>query len=403
MSNLALQEAFDAQIASSRKSVEALNKQLTAKEDSQVAQDAADVRTASMVLAAMSKIRIPADGKNGKSGIDGFDGMDGIPGIDGIQGIRGFKGDKGATGITGAVGAKGVPGKDGRNAIDGIEGLKGETGIQGPTGKDGKDGVQGIKGLDGKSGIDGITGIDGKEGPRGQVGSVGPKGLDGSNGLSIPGTDGTNGVDGKAGKHGTDGKSGKDGLKGKEGARGKKGTEGVGIQDITTEGDDLKIKLSDGKVKTVSISPLTGKSRKGAAASLLPVSIQPAIKTPFNSSTSVLVSTNVQDAIVETVGKIQQSASGNLFPLGTAAGFLYTFNIYEDTHEADFVYNAGKQLISKSVVDTSNNVLYLVNFEYTGNILTLKSITDLVNTDSVDITFTYTDELLTRKSCTYIG
>ena len=106
---------------------------------------------------------------------------------------------------------------------DGIDGksIKGEKGdsIVGPAGKDGKS-VTGAKGIDGVHGKDGI----------GIVGAQGPVG-----------------VTGKAGKNAID------------------GINGVGIEDISVEGDSLVISMTSGEVKQISLSgkPILKQGRGG--------------------------------------------------------------------------------------------------------------------------------------------
>ena len=407
MGAVAIQEAFDAQIAASKSASKSLLKQLTAKEDIQAREDAADVRAASMILSAMSKIRIPEDGKDGN---DGHDGLDGIPGVDGIRGLTGTQGTQGKTGDTGK---QGIKGKDG---INGGLGSKGDTGEQGTAGEAGKDGLDG---RDGTNGTNGINGKDGAIGPRGEAGRDGTAGVDGTSLTNIKSTPlsyvftlsngsefsmpmpsplrGDNGKTGDVGAKGKEGKSGKDGLKGKEGTRGKKGSDGdtgVGIEDIVTEDGNLSIKLTDGKTKIVKLP-----SRGPGGAPVAPMDFQRAARVPYDNTASGLDATNVQEAL-DLV-----AAGGSTFPGGTVANFMTTFNSINDTHSARFVYNDGNQLISTSVVNESDDVLYLIDFTYETGVerpkLISKLITDMDIDDNVETVFEYTDGLLTRKLLTY--
>jgi len=410
MNNLALQEQFDAQIASSKRASQSLLKQLNAKEDAEAKERADDVKIASMVLLAMSKIPKPKDGKSGKNGTNGYDGVDGSNGTDGIRGAVGKTGVIGPVGKTGLKGDKGDAGLDGTL---GAKGTTGEQGTQGITGEAGKDG------LDGRDGTNGTNGIDGKAGATGECGEAGRDGIDGTSLVNIKSTPldyvftlsngneinmpmpsplrGDSGKTGDVGAKGREGKSGKDGLKGKEGTRGKKGADGdtgVGIEDIVAEDGNLSIKLTDGKTKTVKLP-----SRGPGGAPVAPMDFQRAARVPYDNTASGLGATNVQEAL-DLV-----AAGGSAFPEGTVANFMTTFNSINDTHSARFVYNAGNQLISTSVVNESDDVLYLIDFTYETGVerpkLINKLITDMNINDSVETVFEYTSGLLTRKLLTY--
>jgi hypothetical protein len=99
---------------------------------------------------------------------------------------------------------------------EGKQGRDGPVGPEGPTGRDGK------PGRDGRDGKDGLAGSQGEKGAKGDKGPVGPEG--------------------KAGKPGQDGKDGKE------------GTNGVGIADVKAYGNDLQIKLTDGRVHKFRVS-----------------------------------------------------------------------------------------------------------------------------------------------------
>ncbi len=290
MSKDILHSSLASQIGSSRKAVDDLYKQLNAKEDYEVKEGAEDVRIASIVLAAMSKIPIPKDGKNGVSG------KDGTRGINGARGFTGNTGDTGAPGKDGINGTDGIDGRDGKDGKDGI-GVSGTRGLDGTDGKDGKDGVDGAKGADGSNGLDGTNGVSGKDGLQGLPGKDGTNGIDGRDGL--------HGLEGKKGVHGSDGKKGKDGTNGKPGAKGsngKDGKDGRGIKDVTVDGSVLKFTLSDGKSKKVKLptsNVVTGRS----SGAVQPDTFQRAVRVPFDNTKVETDAVNVQDAVVEVILK----------------------------------------------------------------------------------------------------
>ena len=392
MNKETLDTSLTSQISSSKKAVDDLYKQLTAKEVAETKSDAEDVRIASIVLAAMSKIRIPQDGKNGLKGSNGIDGKNGVDGVDGIEGV------KGSTGLIGAIG------KDGKDGKDGI-GVEGSTGLDGKDGQDGKNGTDGTNGLDG---TDGIDGIDGKEGLNGTDGINGLNGADGKNGApGLRGNDGINGIDGSFGGDGRDGKkgtTGNDGKKGKDGARGHngskgergaKGDNGRGIDDISIDGATIKFKLTDGKSKKVTIPLAVG----GSGGPVPTTTFQRAQRVPYDNKSSGVAATNVQDALDLALA----ATGGPTFPPGTAQAFMYEFNLVNDTHSSSFVYNESKQLISTLVINDVEDVLYMLTFTYVTGVLVEKLITSMDAGDSVEFVFEYTDGLLTRKLLTYIA
>ena len=390
MNKETLHTSLASQISSSRKVIDDLYKQLTAKDVAEAKSDANDARIATMVVAAVSHIPKPKDGARGQDGAIGKDGINGKNGTNGVDGIDGIDGIKGDTGKAGASGRDGNDGKDGIG-VDGSIGSDGADGKDGVSGTNGVDGNDGLDGLDGKNGKDGTDGVDGTTGIDGKNGSDGLRGSDGINGLDgLAGKDGINGQNGLNGKAGV---KGKDGLKGKEGARGKKGDTGIGIKEVSIDGATLKFSLTDGKYKKVTL-PLT--QGKGGGP-VVPDSFQRASRVPYNNKNSGISAENVQEAI-DVVAQMQ---SGNPYPASTAHNFMYTFNSVHDTHSAKFVYNAGKLLISKSIVNISDDVLYLIDFTYTTGVLTSKLITDLGIGDSVETVFTYEDGLLTQKLLTY--
>ena len=391
-----IKQSLASQIGNNRKVVEDLYEQLTAKDRAKEKIESDDVRTASIVLAAMSKIPVPKNGTNGIDGIQGINGTNGLDGVDGIPGLDGMDGDKGDTGETGLTGKTGETGKDGITGVDGPIGIDGENGKDGATGSngsDGKDGINGLDGSNGKDGKDGSCGVDGKAGAPGLRGNDGINGVDGSNG-----SNGKDGRDGKKGTTGNDGRKGKDGLKGKVGSKGAKGDTGKGVADVLIEGSVLKFKLTDGVYKKVTLPIVAGSGSRGPVQ---PDSFQRAARVPFDNKGTTLKATNVQAVAVELESLIQQSSVGNPFPPNTAPNFLFTFNPYEDTYEATFDYDGNGALILKSIVDAVDVVIYTIEFGYTGTLLTTKTITDTTANDSVTITFVYTDGLLTGKTQVY--
>lgn len=386
--------AITEQLLSSRKSLDALTKQLNAKDVSEAKESEEYSRMATMVVAAVSKIPVPKDGKDGRNGMDGFDGNDGVDGVNGNHGKNGIDGK------TGPMGKTGKPGKDGKDGKDGIS-ITGDSGIAGMNGKDGEDGKDGLDGTNGKDGIqgndgkDGVAGKDGKDGLNGKDGAPGLRGNDGING--VDGIAGSDGRDGKTGKPGKDGVKGKDGYKGKVGPRGKQGDTGVGIDDVTIDGATLKFSLSNNKYKKVTL-PL----KQGGGAPIAPPPVQWARRTPVRETG--IVSQNVGEALVELNEKIVQSSTGNPFPPGTSESFMFNFNPYDETHDGSFDYDVDGKLISKTIETSAEVVLYTVTFSYNGSQLSGKTISDEVNNDSVTVVFNYDEaNRLINKTHTYNG
>lgn len=415
---------IQSQLAASRKVTEAFQAQLDArqaKEDEVLAQDAADVRTASMVLSAMSKIPVPKDGKNGRDA-DPVDyeviqeyvdaAVDALPkAIDGKRGPAGKPGKDAYTPVKGVDYYDGIAGKnaDDKAILDSVLAelaikskettaelakiLKEDTAFVGPMGPQGIQG-ESIKGDPGES-------ITGPQGPPGEsvVGDKGDKGDKGDAGESIIGPQGSPGytpVKGVDYHDGSDGKPGES-IKGKQGARGKKGdsgTDGVGIKNVYTEGTALKIALTDGKTKTLSMPVSKG------AAPIAPPPVQWAKRTPVKAEG--IISENVSDALVELKNKIVQSSVGNPFDAGTPEAFMFTFNPYDETHDGSFVYDVNNKLISKTIETAADVVLYTVTFSYNVNQLSSKTISDNINGDSVTVTFEYDENnRLIGKAHTY--
>lgn len=93
-------------------------------------------------------------------------------------------------------------------------------------------------------------GEQGPPGPQGEPGPQGPQGEPGPQGLIGP--EGPQGPPGPAGRDGKDGRDGKPGPRGPAGAAGPQGPAGdpgVGIDDVTAFGQDMLIKMSDGREK----------------------------------------------------------------------------------------------------------------------------------------------------------
>ncbi|MCH1600092.1 MAG: hypothetical protein L7S70_06905, partial [Pseudomonadales bacterium] len=81
----------------------------------------------------------------------------------------------------------------------------------------------------------------------GDAGEIGPQGPKGEQGTQGP--QGAKGNQGPAGKQGAKGGNGKQGKTGPAGKDGKDGDDGVGIEDITQDGDDtMVITMTDGEV-----------------------------------------------------------------------------------------------------------------------------------------------------------
>lgn len=404
------------QLSSSKQASQDLLKQLNARKDQEARRDAEDVRIASMVLTAMSKIRVPEDGKPGADAVVDYAMLKDfvINAIDGKdtyvpkKGTDYFDGDKGEDAvvdyealqefITKEVDAlpKAIDGEAGytpEKDVDYKDGIDGTTPVKGVDYDDGKDGYTPVKGVDyfdGKRGQDGTSLASIKSTPLSYVFTL-------SNGVEfnmpLP-TQVTNTiVETTEGKDGKDGKSikGKDGksVKGDIGARGKRGTDGVGIKDISTEGNVLKIKLSDGKTTEVKLP-----RGSNGGAPIAPMSVQRAARTPYDSKKSGLDATNVQEAL----DALAEGTSGAAYD---TKSFMTLFNSINDTHSARFVYNSGKQLISTSVVNASDEVLYMVDFTYTTGVLTTKTVTDLRSSDYVTVDFLYEDGLLMQKVLSY--
>ena len=387
----ALQEAFDAQLARNKKSIEALNKQLNAKEEAEAAERDNDVKIASMVLSVVSKIPKPKDGKDGYDGVDGINGVNGTDGREGPMGPQGPKGETGAQGPKGDkgdTGANGIDGKDGKDGLDGTLGAKGEKGDKGDTGEAGKDG------LDGRDGTNGKDGIDGKDGAVGPRGEPGIDGKDGYNGLQGPA--GADGKKGPKGDQGPRGLPGKQGLRGKEGPKGKPGADGIGITDINAYGQDLHITLTNGTTRQVHM-PI--RSSDGVSPAMPAADFQRASRVPYDSSRSTLSADTVQGAI----DQLASTVNGNPFPLGSAESFMYNFTLSESAYGAEFVYNVNNQLIHKNVVGSGNVTMYTVDIVYSGTTMIEKLVTNILAGDKVSTAYIYENGLLIRKELTYIG
>ena len=422
-------EDFQSQIDASKKATAAFQAQLDARKakgSAKAKQEAEDVRIASIVLAAMSKIPVPKDGKDGINAeevdynvIQDFvqTTVDAIPRPK--DGINGADGKPGYTPIKGKDYTDGAPGKDAdhdaivdsviKHVTTKVDGIHNDL-LTTITNDDSFRGHTGPKGEPGES----VKGDTGAMGPKGDVGPSGApgesiKGDKGEPGESIIGPKGDNGYtpikgidyhDGEAGKPGKDGKSitGKQGARGITGKKGKDGKHGVGIKNIHTEGTALKISLTDGKVKTLV---MPGARATGKAAPIAIPEVQNAMRTPVEATG--IVATNVRDALVELKGKIVQSSSGNPFNVGTSEAFMFTFNPYDETHDGKFTYDSNGKLISKTIETHSGITLYTVTFSYNGTQLNSKTIYDEVNMDSVQVTYNYDiNNKLIGKTHTYI-
>ena len=407
MRNTTITDTMSVQLARSKKAAADLTEKLTPTVSKEELRDQEDVRIATMVLAAMSHVPAPKDGTNGNDGKDGSNGTNGADGKDGVNGTNGLDGTRGKNGLDGEDGLHGRSGLNGDDGKDGIDGINGKDGIDGKDGINGETGKEGVAGLDGR---DGKNGIDGKDGNNGEDGAsvYKIKAVDSSyvftleNGKSIS-------VEMPYVKvaKGADGKSGKDGKQGAAGARGKKGDngqDGISIDDITVEDTTLNVKLSSGKTKSVQL-PVSSFSGSGSTTGK--DNFQRAIRVPFdNTAVKLTTKTNVQEVVDELLTNVDAiirnpALSANPFPAGTAEHFMYTFNIINDSHSAQYVYNSSKQLISTSVIATGGTVLYMIDFTYVTGVLTNKLITDLIVGDNVEAIFSYTNKLLTGKALTY--
>jgi len=110
-----------------------------------------------------------------------------------------------------------------------------------------------------EKGDKGDAGPQGEPGPKGDKGDRGEPGEQGK-----PGPAGRDGKDGKDGKPGKDGNPGKDGAPGRDGADGQDGT---GIEDIKSHGQDMLIKLTDGREQRFRLPGGGSSSFGGSSAS----------------------------------------------------------------------------------------------------------------------------------------
>ena len=141
----------------------------------------------------------------------------------------------------------------------------------------------------GPPGQDGKDGIDGAPGPQGESGPPGPPGADG-----IAGPPGPPGRDGKTGPRGPEGKPGRDGQDGKD---------GIGIQEVKGYGQDLLIKLSDGRESRMRLLGGGGGTPFGGGGG-------------SGGVTKITAGTNVTITPPEGSGEVTISAASGL-PLGT--------------------------------------------------------------------------------------
>jgi len=450
-------EELQAQIDASRKATAAFQAQLDArkaKSNAKAKEEAEDVRIASIVLAAMSKIPVPKDGKDGvdaqevnydviqdfvrtavdeipkpKNGNNGKDGYTPIKGVDYHDGKPGANGKDFDEAIAEKLATKLIS-KTTAPVIEDIKKLAEASHEELISHADGK-----ISELEGnlsnhiekeitakiwtpedidkaaakhiESNAHKFKGksIKGEQGPKGES-IVGPAGKTPIKGIDyIDGKDGYTPIkgvdyhDGKEGPKGADGKPGKQGARGEVGKKGKDGKHGVGIKNIHTEGTALKISLTDGKVKTLV---MPGARATGKVAPIAVPEVQNAVRTPIEAKG--IAATNVRDALVEIQSKIVQSSAGNPFEAGTSEAFMYTFNPYDETHDGSFSYDSNDNLISKTIETHQGVTLYTVTFGYNGAQLDSKTIYSELDDDKVKVTYKYDAKgHLTGKEHTYIN
>lgn len=406
-----LDNTISSQIESSKRTVQALQEEFTSKgaQASEEADQASMI--ALMVLKAVAKIKVPKDGKDATvdyKALQEFistavkelpkvlDGTDGEAGYTPIKDFDYFDGENGKDGKDG----KDAPlAKDGYTPVKGKDygdGKDGHTPIKGVDYFDGKDGIDGKDGVDGITPTKAVDGVDGKDGKDGKTPKKGVDYFDGRSGYTpVKGVDYVDGIDGKCGK---DGKSvkGKEGTRGKKGLDGKKGSTGVGIRTISSDNNELTIRLTDSSTTVIKL-PTSTTSVAPNSIPVPPESFQRALRVPYDNKKSKVDASNVQEALDIALA----ATGGSSFSAGTSAAFMQQFNLVNDTHSSEFVYNASKQLISTLVVDDSNTVLYMIDFTYVTGVLVEKLITSMTDNDSVEFVFEYTDGLLTRKVLTY--
>ena len=364
-----LQELLASQVSSSRSVSDDLSKTLASKRAkfNEAIEADEDIKLATMVLSAVSKIPKPKDGKDGRNG---YDGVDGAPGIDGLHGKQGPEGKPGKEGKPGIAGPEGKPGKDGGQGIPGRDGrdfnesiaeivteklvkkhtetfvqevldstdksvkqIKSESEAATNTIKEELQ-AHVIKEIEANlwtkeditnaasahieadvtkfRGIDGTNGKDGKDGLDGKQGLQGLQGKDGN-----PGEVGPTGKDGKEGREGKEGKPGNDGQDGKD------GKEGVGIKTMYSEGSSLKVGLSNGTTKTIRL-PQSQVVRGGVSSTDTVFSSQ----VPYKNEAGITDATNVRDALDFALANsgassILEFASLASFPMTGVSGTIY--------------------------------------------------------------------------------
>ena len=143
--------------------------------------------------------------------------------IQGPAGEQGEPGPAGPQGDPGPVGPQGDQGPVGPQGVPGQEGPQGEIGPIGPQGEQGPEGPQGEIGPQGPQGDAGPQGEPGAEGPQGDAGPQGPVG--------------PQGVPGQEGAQGPIGPQGDQGPAGPAGPEGEAGQDGLGIDDISDDGE----------------------------------------------------------------------------------------------------------------------------------------------------------------------
>lgn len=219
-----------------------------------------------------------------------------------------------------------------------LQGAKGDTGPQGPQGEPGTPGAQGPAGADGQPGEDGGYYTPSVDASGNLSWAASKADMPAVSGTNIRGPQGPAGEDGAPGAQGPAGQDGAPGAQGEQGPQGPAGADGQdatinGVNALTLQtangissyqsGGTLTIKLPDGGDVGDVLKRTATSAEWGASPSGLPTGGTPgqmlyqgasgpewgdkpdASSVDFTTGTTGLTSGNVQDAIEEVNGKIQ--------------------------------------------------------------------------------------------------